>query len=179
VSSVLNRNMGFDPHAGSSVVGFGFQGLTASAPIIDSMAPAGALLFRDVYLSPATGYWVGVRLNPRPTWLDRVLLRVQELATLPPGWDGQRAHIIDHRSLTKAWGFASSLAPHVQVAPSMVPTVSGGVALEWHRGRTDIEVEFSPSGETTVALEEEAGESFEGPLDQWIGQFVIAVTNLR
>jgi hypothetical protein len=61
----------------------------------------------------------------------------------------------------------------------MVPTASGGVALELHRGGSDIEVEFTPKGETTVVLEYQAGDGFEGSLDQWIGRFIFAVTNLH
>lgn len=178
MTSVLDRDLDTGQYPGSSVVGFGFQGVTAD-PSTGLTALPGALLFRDVYQSPGTTSWVGIRLDPRPPWLDQLLLRVQQLAVLGPGWDGYRAAVIDRRSLIKAWEFAKSLAPHVRVAPSMVPTVSGGVALEWHRGGSDIEVEFSPKGETTVALEHQTGGSFEGLLDQWIGRFIFAVTNLR
>jgi len=40
---------------------------------------------------------------------------------------------------------ADVLAPNA-LAPTIVPTLQGGVQLEWHRNGADIEIEFSSQG---------------------------------
>ena len=166
-----------DDETTSPVIGFGFQGVTV-LPSAGLRKVSGALLLRDTYLTPGTTSWVGIQLNPRPQWLDEVLVQAQHLASLAPGWDGYHAAAVDRRSLQLASRFISDLSPHVRVTPAIVPTVSGGVALEWHRQGIDLEIEFAPSGEITVMRDDDSEEAFEGPLDQFFGRFVASVMSL-
>ena len=50
-------------------------------------------------------------------------------------------------------------------APSIVPTVRGGLQLEWHQTQIDLEVEITPHGTIHLAYENFAeGREWEGDL---------------
>lgn len=105
-------------------------------------------------------FWPGRR---RKAWLDDVAARIIRLSALAPGWDGHRARSIDRETLLQTWRFIERIAEVVAIPPSVVPTVSGGVALEWHRDGLDLEIEFS-GGAPTVSYEDADGIDVEGPL---------------
>jgi hypothetical protein len=60
----------------------------------------------------------------------------------------------------------------------MVPTVMGGVALEWHRGDVDIEIEFPSSGFPTVLQTGPGVFEIEGKLEPELPTVVQALLNL-
>lgn len=130
-----------------------------------------------------------LRLLVRPTWIDvrsRVSVRTavhppapiqaairaaQELAALAPGWNSYRAEAISDRAIAAAIQFLLEVASDVPAlaSPSVVPTVRGGVQLEWHAGGVDVEVEFSPSQPATwYAEDRDSGDTDEAPV---AGQF--------
>jgi hypothetical protein len=133
-----------------SVAAFGPTGFGTRHETWITVTP-GATINDDVYATVGARPFAGVSLNPSPDWLSGLLDKVSRLSSLPSGWDGHRARPMSHRSLLAAVNFISQVAPHVRVGPAMVPTVSGGVALEWHRGDTDIEIEFPVAGLPTVS----------------------------
>jgi hypothetical protein len=69
--------------------------------------------------------------------------RLDQLAGLPPGWDGGPAPAVDPATLAavRAWAVAMpgrALVP----APAVVPLSSGAVQLEWHAGPRVLELEW-------------------------------------
>lgn len=156
-------------------ISFGLDGLTPSFTF-----PASAGAFADARLyfraEPSHGpLWPGRR---RKAWLDDVAARVTRLSSLAPGWDGHRARSIDRQTLLQAWRFVEGIAEVVAIPPSVVPTVSGGVALEWHRDGLDLEIEFS-GGAASVSYEDTDGIEVEGPLVAHVNVVAAALGRLR
>ncbi len=143
--------------------------------------PPGPRAFTDTRLyygpEPAHGslYWTGGRRMP---WLDQVAQQITHLSTLAPGWDGHRARTIDHRTLLNAWSFLEQVAEIVTTAPSLVPTVSGGVAVEWHRNGVDLEIEFG-GREVLVSYEDADGNDKEGPIGTNADLVILALAQVR
>ena len=104
-------------------------------------------------------------------WSERLAV----LAQLPAGWNSYKAAQIS----ADAIGVARELLarfPEDAPMPGVVPTVRGGVQLEWHAGGLDIEVYVGVRGDLKFfAGNAESGEEFEGSvygnealLEQWI-----------
>jgi hypothetical protein len=159
-----------------SLLAFGLDGLTSASSVAIGAVP-GALVAHGIYLG-AGSMFPGTQFNPPPRWLIDVAGRIERLSALPPGWDGHHANAIDRRALLAAWAFLGGIASYVRVPPTMVPTVSGGVALEWHRGGVDLELEFEGSGGVTASYEDGTGWEYEGPIDQYYSATIRAVTGL-
>jgi len=62
-----------------------------------------------------------------------------ELLALPDGWDGHDAARIDRRAIEAALLIAST-------PPTLVPTIPGGVQLEWYIGDLHAVIEIRPDG---------------------------------
>jgi hypothetical protein len=176
VTIVLDLRSASTPFSPQDVVGRGFGALTTS-PERGVFSVAGPALRNSVYLTYDSGS-VGVMLNAVPDWIVAVQQKVAELSTLRPGWDGQSARSISRDALLSAWEFIVQVTPYIRIAPSLVPTVSGGVALEWHRGGFDIEVDFSEPEHASAYIESESGMTVEGYLDQVYPRLVALIREL-
>jgi hypothetical protein len=75
---------------------------------------------------------------------QRAFREVEQLDSLTDGWDSYEGRAITKEAMTAATRALIALRDH---APSIVPTAQGGVQLEWHVARVDMEIEFGPDGE--------------------------------
>jgi len=66
---------------------------------------------------------------------------LRRLESLPPGWDGYAAPAID-REISKSVACFIDGLPAATPQPRIVPTMSGGVQLEWYHGNKSLELEF-------------------------------------
>jgi hypothetical protein len=82
-----------------------------------------------------------------PPWFDRTMLGFADVLTLPAGWDSYRAKTIDEPTIRKALQFLDLLLSDESPAPSVVPLSSGGIQLEWHRSKQDLEILFEPGAD--------------------------------
>ncbi len=97
-----------------------------------------------------------------PAWLEPVLAELRELLRLPPDWNSYRARPIAARAALAAIELLLQAMPEGLPLPAIVPTVRGGVQLEWHRRGVDLEIEALPDGRYSVAFEDErSGRSWE------------------
>ena len=110
--------------------------------------------------------------------IRKAICRAVDLLALPPGWDSYDADRVTEeaaRCAVKLLLLVSSKVPGM-VAPSVVPTVRGGLQLEWHRRGVDLEVEFDPAGSCewygeerdTGRVEEGRGDDRRDELQQWV-----------
>ena len=93
--------------------------------------------------------------------------RAATLAQLPNGWNSYGAKPVSPRAVhhaTRLLRETACLIPNV-ATPSVVPTVGGGLQLEWHLRGVDIEIEFGSDGCASWYAEDRAtGEASEGPV---------------
>ena len=97
--------------------------------------------------------------------LLRALERVIELLQLPRGWNSHGAEPVSEAAFKQTVEFLTTYLIEDVAGPVLVPTVRGGVQLEWHRQGVDIEVEVSPDGSVSwCADDRRTGEEFEAVL---------------
>ncbi len=65
---------------------------------------------------------------------------LEDLAALEPNWDREGAAAIDPVCIARAREVKLQLRGFIMGPPSIVPTVTGGVQLEWHKHGLDLEV---------------------------------------
>jgi hypothetical protein len=92
-----------------------------------------------------------------PDWLPQVVRRLRELLRLGPGWDSYGARPVDPRAVAAALALLAHVMKRAAEAPQIVPTVHGGVQLEWHSKEAGVEVEVSPKGVYSGAIEDHVG----------------------
>lgn len=119
-----------------------------------------------------------VLTNVPPEWLVRAGDRILELSRLPKGWDGYSAPPMDQNSLRQAWKLLRVLADVLHTQPSIVPTVLGGVSLEWHRDDVDAEIEFNPGRRAYLSWIDSTGRDFEGDNVELLSRFLDFVTRI-
>lgn len=85
-------------------------------------------------------------------WVKPVLMALDELGDLDSGWDGEGAPTIANETVRSALIFLAGSMQTTTAVPSVVPTPSGGVQLEWHRGGLDIEIEFEPQDQRRLSI---------------------------
>lgn len=99
--------------------------------------------------APAAGQWIISQpfgTPPPPAWVAPVVMHLAQLPNLPEGWGGPGVPRIGPSFIESAIGLLACVMNSDTPAPSIVPTYSGGIQLEWHRGGIDLEVELlSPS----------------------------------
>lgn len=102
----------------------------------------------------------------RASWTRGALDRLDRLAKLGPAWDGEQAKSISPGVVDAVQGFVTSdLIEHLPTKPELVPTLEGGIQLEWHTSSIDLIIECEASGSVTYYYRDvEADEEFEGSL---------------
>ncbi len=90
---------------------------------------------------------------------------VAELLSLPPGWNSYSARPIEHQSAKQAIQFLAEYLKPSTPPPSVVPTVRGGIQLEWHTRGANLEVYIESQNEVSFFAEETgSGKSSDVPL---------------
>jgi hypothetical protein len=78
----------------------------------------------------------------KPEWLSQTESALQGLLRLPSGWDSYGAHPINPDIVHAANRLLREIARRDTPQPVVVPTVRGGVQIEWHTGGIDLEIDF-------------------------------------
>lgn len=117
---------------------------------------------------PGLDLWVEIHAaDPLPQRFMEAVNSVTNLLRLPFGWDSYSARPIDPQSAKAAiYVLADLLAERIQ-PPQVVPTVAGGIQLEWHQNGVDLEIEISASGAELVYFEDHKAQTSweeEGPV---------------
>jgi hypothetical protein len=90
-------------------------------------------------------------------WDSVVRNRLAQIGALPQGWDGYGSERIGEDVRWFALQILYSSMTKDQMAPSIVPIAGGGIQLEWHTFKGDIELEISRPNQTElyVAFEDD------------------------
>jgi hypothetical protein len=90
---------------------------------------------------------------------------VVDLLSLPPGWNSYSARPIEHQSAKQAIQLLAEYLKPGTPPPSVVPTVRGGIQLEWHTAGADLEIYIESPNEVSFFAEETgSGQSSDVPL---------------
>ena len=90
---------------------------------------------------------------------------VTDLLSLPPGWNSYSAQPIAPQNAARAIQLlAEFLGPETPL-PAVIPMVRGGIQLEWHTKRANVEIYIeSPNNVSFFAEKVGSGKSSEGSL---------------
>ncbi len=106
----------------------------------ESLEPAGVTFHRTEHI-----YLIGSStVETAPAWLGPLHGELFGLRELPTNWDGHGGVPLVDAAYERAAAFVSTVSDPETLRPSVVPTAEGGVQIEWHAGRFDIEVFFDP-----------------------------------
>lgn len=113
-------------------------------------------------------------LAPSP-WIAEVATRLAELLTLSPDWDGHGGDAIAPENVEAAGRFLAKVMAPSTPAPTIVPTSSGGLQLEWHRSGFDVELLFGDEDPPLLFVAEVgSGHEWEGSPVEGFAEFDLA-----
>lgn len=99
---------------------------------------------------------------PIPEWVLPTAEAFAELLDLQWGWNSYSARPIDPQAVEAAGSLLGAVMEQATPPPAVVPTVHGGVQLEWHRNGLDIEIAINPNRPVMVfASDNRNGEEWE------------------
>lgn len=87
------------------------------------------------------------------------------LLSLERGWDTYNADRIRPDAVERSLEFLMTVRVENRARPSVVPTVEGGIQLEWHQRGVHVEVEFPPFEDARVFVRQDDTE-WEGGGDE-------------
>ena len=80
-----------------------------------------------------------------PPWLGEATEAIRDLAALPPNWDSYGATPVAPEVAARAAELLIGLVQPETPRPAVVPTVRGGVQIEWHVQGVDLEIDVLSS----------------------------------
>jgi hypothetical protein len=111
-------------------------------------------------------------------WYAPTLAAAASLLQLPDNWDQHGASQVKPAIVQAAMTLLNSIMLDETPAPSVVPTVRGGIQLEWHTRRVDLEIEFISPDRMQVLFEGSDGVSWEKELTSNLAPLRDAMANL-
>ena len=96
--------------------------------------------------------------------LVAALTQLENLLSLPAGWDSYGSPPIRLEAVARGMGLLGDALWYGAPAPQVCPVPGGGVQLEWQARRKGLEVEVLPDGSVQF-LKDDNGRMDEGPLD--------------
>ena len=91
---------------------------------------------------------------PSPEWLEQNEATLEELLKLPANWNSYGAAPIRPDAVEAARDVLGKIVRSDTPQPAVVPTVRGGIQLEWHTHGIDLEIEIPESGQFHVWYED-------------------------
>jgi hypothetical protein len=89
-----------------------------------------------------------------PPWHGAVADQLNELAELPPDWNGPHTNPPDRRAVEFAIATLDEVMQDDTPAPTVIPANDGSVQLEWHLHDIDLEMLVARSGALEVAYQD-------------------------
>lgn len=88
--------------------------------------------------------------DPVRTWRDDVVQRLNELTSLPDGWDGYTGRPVSFETAYFALRLLEATCGSDAPVPQLVPGSDGDLQLEWHLGSSDIELHVRGPNDVTA-----------------------------
>lgn len=103
-----------------------------------------------VEVRPRVDVWSG----SVPHWIETLISRMNAVASLEAGWDGDDARPVTTDAVVSALEVLQDIMSRDTVAPAVVPATDGGLQLEWHRGGVDLEIYVEADGGVSAWCQE-------------------------
>lgn len=87
-------------------------------------------------------------------WLLPIAARLRDIMSLPEDWNSYGASVPSVQALAGAVDVLGRIMDDAIVHPTIVPTPSGGIQLEWHESDFDIEIYVDRRGAVRGLVEE-------------------------
>ena len=127
---------------------------------------------------PVVGGVLEVAQASAPGAIDAIAA-ICDLGKLQANWDTYGALQVNRQCMVTAIVLLLTSSRPNTPSPDVVPTVRGGVQLEWHRGGIDLEIEIElPSQIRLFLADSRTGESSEQSLAGDFGPAVTAIEKL-
>jgi hypothetical protein len=81
---------------------------------------------------------------------DTTELILNKISSLETGWNGYGALPITEAAIKSAREIIPRLVKLGLSQPAIVPTVRGGIQIEWHENGVDLEIDISDIGEIMI-----------------------------
>lgn len=134
---------------------------------------------RYVIPAPSGGELVLEVEGAEPGWLRPVTQRLGELLRLPANWDSYGAPPVRTSAAVASLEVLLRTAELSTPPPQLVPTVEGGLQLEWHQRGIDLEVVPWPEGRVSVYFfDHRTGDEWEQDLRADLGSLRLALREL-
>lgn len=95
-------------------------------------------------------------------WATEIAKNLLALTELKKGWNSYNANRIDFDNINTAYEFLKDLYKPGLLPPSIIPTHSGSIQLEWHTTDADLEIEIVDNFKFDVFFSSE-----KNPDDDW------------
>lgn len=105
------------------------------------------------FLNPFSGEAIS------PEWLTDVLKKLEKISVYQKDWYSYGSEPIHRSSIQSALQIIENIIPLNPPPPSVGPTPSGGVQIEWNEKNFAIEIETHPNNTVSVYFEE--GEDYD------------------
>ena len=115
----------------------------------------------------------------RSAWFKTTVAELADLLHLPPNWYSYGARPVEERNIAVALELLIRIMQDDTPSPSVVPTTTGGVQLEWHLQGVDLEVEVASPGRLHAFCEHvNSGVSWERDLTTDLAPLVDELSSL-
>jgi hypothetical protein len=108
----------------------------------------------DPRISRKNAYAIKIISASEPAWIRPTTTSLLDLLDLPPDWDSYGANVIDRSQVFAALAVLCHIMQHESPLPTVVPTNTGGVQLEWHTRGIDLEIETVSMNRILVLFED-------------------------
>ncbi|MFF4686314.1 hypothetical protein [Streptomyces sp. NPDC001307] len=101
---------------------------------------------------------VGLEALPLPRVLQYAQRKLDELAALPIGWDGEDAPPSTPAACKRMMRLLRAVTDDVSVYPTLVTDYEGGVSAEWRAGKQKAAIEIDADGEAYLYVTDRRGD---------------------
>jgi len=95
---------------------------------------------------------------PPVKWFKGILEKLSNFDNLKNNWDDDGALEIDLDAILAAIKLLAQIVKEETPEPYVFPTVIGGIQIEWHTEKADLEIEIESNRRIIVIFENEIGE---------------------
>ena len=145
-----------------------------------SLAPEGLLSFRGFRRMGGSSVIQpeATITEQAPSWLDAAR-ECASLVELERDWDSYGGRPVHQSIAQAATNLILQLGRPGVPSPTVVPTARGGIQLEWHTSKVDLEIEVISPGRLSALFEDhENGQQWEREFDSDLTLLVKAVDRL-